>query len=352
MAPTFSSDTQKWQAVRRRDAAADRYFLYSVRSTGVFCLPSCSARLPRRENVAFHDTAVAASKAGFRPCKRCRPDLAAKPERDAQLVARACRAIDAAQQPSRLAELAAQCGLSPHHFHRLFKRVTGVTPGAYAAAGRQRRVQENLASGSAVTDAMYEAGFNSSGRFYASANGMLGMKPSAYRGGGTGEALWYGVGRCSLGLSLVAATAQGVCAILLGDDRAALVADLQARFSRAVIRRPPAGFKALLHQAVRLVDGAGEANAALPLDIRGTAFQRGVWEALRKLRPGSTATYAELASRIGKPRAVRAVAGACAANPLAVAVPCHRVVAADGSLAGYRWGLERKRRLIEREKKG
>ncbi len=346
----FATDADKWQAVRRRDPAADPYFLYSVRTTGVFCRPSCAARPARRENVEFHATVADARRAGFRPCKRCRPDLPARADREAALVAQACRAIESSAEAPRLGDLASHCGLSPHHFHRLFKRVTGVTPRAYAAARRQSRVQDQLASGAAVTEAMYAAGFNSSGRFYESAGRMLGMKPSAYRRGGRGEALWCAVARCSLGRVLVAATARGICAILLGDDERTLAAELKARFPEAVFCEPPAGFAAWMKKVVRLVDDPAR-SLGLPLDIRGTAFQRRVWEALMGIAPGRTVSYSELASRMGKPGAARAVAAACAANALAVVVPCHRVVAADGSLAGYRWGIARKHRLIELEKK-
>jgi AraC family transcriptional regulator of adaptative response/methylated-DNA-[protein]-cysteine methyltransferase len=352
MNTSFASEADRWRAVRRRDSSADRYFFYSVRTTGVFCRPSCAARLPRRENVAFHESRSEAERAGFRPCKRCRPELPARSEREAALIAKACRAIEDSQEQLKLKDLAAQFALSPHHFHRLFKRITGVTPGAYAAEKRKGRVQDRLLKGSAVTEAMYESGFNSSGRFYESAPSMLGMKPTAYLRRGKGENLWYGMGRSSLGQVLVAATQRGICAILLGDSKAELLEDLKSRFSEATLCPPPDDFGGLVNRVVSLVDDPGRrASADLPLDIRGTAFQRLVWKALRETAPGTTTTYSKLASRMGRPKAVRAVASACAANPLAVAIPCHRVLASDGSLAGYRWGLERKRTLIEREKK-
>jgi len=349
--PRFATPAARWEAVCRRDPAADGEFLYAVETTGVYCRPSCAARPARREHVSFHASAADAERAGFRPCKRCRPDLPPRAERDAALVAAACRAIEAADEPPRLAELAAQAGVSPHHFHRTFRRVAGVTPRAYAAAHRQRRVQDGLAAGAGVTDTLYAAGFGSSGRFYAAAPAMLGMTPSAYRQGGQGEAVWHAVGRCSLGYVLVAATERGVCAILLGNDPAALAADLATRFPHARLSEAAPDFADWVAAVVRFVDDPGRAEGlGLPLDVRGTAFQRRVWEALQQIPAGETASYGEVAARLGSPRAVRAVAAACAANKLAVAIPCHRVVARDGSLAGYRWGVERKRRLLERER--
>ena len=347
----FASETARWDALRRRDPAADGHFLYSVATTGVYCHPSCAARPARPENVAFFATRGEAERAGFRPCKRCRPDLPPRAAREATLAAAACRRIEAAEEAPSLAELADAAGCSPHHFHRLFRRVVGVTPKAYADAHRQRRVQADLGAGSGVTEAIYAAGFNSSGRFYEAADGMLGMQPSAYRAGGAGEAVRYAVGRCSLGCVLVAAAGRGVCAILLGDDPAALVAELRARFPRAVVSPAEADFAGVVAAVVRLVDDpAAPGGPPLPLDIRGTAFQRRVWETLRGIPPGETASYAEVAARIGAPRAVRAVAAACGANKLAVAVPCHRVVASNGGLAGYRWGVERKQQLLDRER--
>jgi AraC family transcriptional regulator, regulatory protein of adaptative response / methylated-DNA-[protein]-cysteine methyltransferase len=348
----FSTDAEKWEAVRHRDPAADGHFFFAVKTTGVYCRPSCAARPARPENVAFYATRAAAERAGFRPCKRCRPDAPPRSEREAALVAAACRTIESAEEPPRLSQLAALAGGSPYHFHRTFKRIVGVTPKAYAAAHRNRRVQSSLQSGSEVTAAIYDAGFNSSGRFYEVAPEILGMKPSVYRNGGQGEAVWHSVGRCSLGRVLVAATARGLCAILLGDSAAELQADLKTRFPHATLTKPPAGFADWIDTVVRFVDDPARAGGLdLPLDVRGTAFQRRVWEALRHIPAGKTTTYTEIAGRMGSPRAARAVAGACAANALAVAIPCHRVIASNGALAGYRWGVERKRRLLEREHK-
>ena len=339
-------------AIRARDAAADGAFFYSVATTGVYCYPSCAARPALRRNIAIHPTREHAAGAGFRPCQRCRPDLPPRAEREAALVARACRLIDTAEEAPSLTDLATAIGISPHHFHRLFRRIAGVTPKAYAAARRQERVQAGLASGAPVTAAIYDAGFNSSGRFYAAADGMLGMPASRYRKGGIGETIRYAAGPCSIGHVLVAATGRGVCAILLGDDPGALAADLHARFPRAALSAGGPGFEQWLAQAVALVDDPAAAAFNLPLDIQGTVFQRRVWQALQAIPPGATSTYSAIAAQLGSPRAVRAVAGACAANKLAVAVPCHRVVASSGALAGYRWGLGRKRALLEREQAG
>lgn len=348
----FATDAERWEALRRRDPAADGHFFLAVKTTGVYCRPSCPARPARRENVTFYATRADAERAGFRPCKRCRPDEPPRSEREAALVAAACRTIESAEETPRLSELAAQAGVSAYHFHRMFKRVAGVTPKSYAAAHRHSRVQDSLRSGSEVTAAIYAAGFNSSGRFYEVAPEILGMKPSVYRNGGQGEAVWHAVGRCSLGCVLVAATGRGLCAILLGASASELEADLKTRFPHATLTKPAAGFAGWVEKVVRFVDDPARAGGlGLPLDVRGTAFQRRVWEALREIPAGKTATYTEIAERLGSRRAARAVAGACAANALAIAVPCHRVVASNGELAGYRWGVERKRRLLEREQK-
>ncbi len=326
----------RYAVLARREAAG---WFYGVVSTGIFCRARCGARLPRPENVRFFESAADAAKAGYRACKRCRPEVALP-----DVAAAACRRIEAAEVPPSLAELAAGAGLSPFHFHRVFKAATGVTPKAYAGAHRAARVREALDSGN-VTQAIYAAGYASSGRFYAEA--PLGMTPAAYQAGGAGEEIVYATASCALGVVLVAASGAGVCAIALGDDAAALEAGLKARFGQARLA-DDAGFGEILAQVVALVDGAGTAKN-LPLDIRGTAFQRRVWEALRGIPAGQTANYTEIAARIGAPASVRAVAAACAANTLAVAVPCHRVVRADGGLAGYRWGVSRKRALLERE---
>ena len=342
------TDDARWDAVRAREAAADGAFVYAVATTGVYCRPSCAARPARRENVSFHRDGPAAERQGFRACKRCRPDLPPRAEREAAIVAAACRQMEAADEPPSLDQLAGAAKLSPYHFHRLFRRISGVTPKAYAAAARGKRVLDSLATAENVTAAIYESGFNSAGRFYAAADGMLGMTPTAWRAGGAGETIRHAVGDSGLGPVLVAATERGVCAILLGDDAAALLADLAGRFPQATLATADADFAGWVAQVVAHVDGV--ADLALPLDIRGTAFQRRVWEALCRIPKGETRSYAELATALGQPGGARAVAGACAANRLAVAIPCHRVVASDGGLAGYRWGLARKRTLLDRER--
>jgi AraC family transcriptional regulator of adaptative response/methylated-DNA-[protein]-cysteine methyltransferase len=341
-----SSDEARWRAVERRDRTGT--FVYSVRTTGVYCRPGCAARLPRRENVAFHASPAAAEKAGFRPCKRCRPTEAALVERQAAAVAKACRLIERADELPSLAALATSAGMSRFHFHRVFKQVTGLTPKAYAAAHRAKRVRAALGASGSVTEAIYDAGFNSSGRFYAASNGLLGMTPRDFRAGGTGVAIRFAVGQCSLGSILVAATEKGVCAISLGDDPEALVRDLQDRFANARLIGGDRDFEDLVAKVIGFVEAPAQ-GCDLPLDLRGTAFQQRVWQALRKVPAGKTATYTEIARRIGSPNAVRAVAAACAGNPVAVAIPCHRVVRLDGNLAGYRWGIARKRTLLDRE---
>ncbi|PIK74126.1 bifunctional DNA-binding transcriptional regulator/O6-methylguanine-DNA methyltransferase Ada [Methylobacterium frigidaeris] len=336
-------------AIARRDRAADGRFVYAVRSTGVYCRPSCAARPALPKNVSFHPTCAAAEEAGFRACRRCRPNEASLGERQTEAVARACRMIDAAETPPALADLAATAGLSPYHFHRVFKQVTGVTPRAYGAARRAARAAEGLRQAGTVTEAIFDAGYGAASRFYAAAPTRLGMTPTAYRRGGEGAAIRFAVGACSLGHVLVAATETGLCAILLGDDPDALLRDLQDRFPKAVLTGGDRDFEAVVAQVVGLVEAPGM-SSTLPLDIGGTAFQQRVWQALRAIPPGRTATYAEIAQAIGAPSAARAVALACGANALAVAIPCHRVVRQDGSLSGYRWGVARKRALLDRER--
>jgi AraC family transcriptional regulator, regulatory protein of adaptative response / methylated-DNA-[protein]-cysteine methyltransferase len=335
-------------AVRRRDPAFDGVFVFAVKTTGVYCRPSCASRPAKRENVAFFMTVAEAEKAGYRACKRCRPDRLGLPDPQVEAVKRACERIASAEEAPPLAELAAGAGLSPFHFHRVFKKVTGVTPKAYAAETRARRAADKLRTTGTITEAIYDAGFNSSSRFYETAAARLGMTPTAARRGGEGAKIRFAVGQASLGAVLVAATDKGVCAIMLGDDPGALVRELQDRFSRAELKGGDAEFERTVAEVVGLVE-APDRRFDLPLDVRGTAFQQQVWQALRAIPPGKTATYAEIAKAVGRPAAVRAVAQACAANPLAIAIPCHRVVRTDGDLSGYRWGVERKRALLDRE---
>ncbi|MDF2900047.1 MAG: DNA-O6-methylguanine--protein-cysteine S-methyltransferase / Transcriptional regulator Ada [Phenylobacterium sp.] len=348
MQTAIDTDSARWAAVIAKDHAADGGFFYSVRTTGVYCRPSCAARPARRENVAFHASTEQAEAAGFRPCKRCKPDQPPMAERQAAMVAHACRTIETAEEAPDLETLAAQAGVSPFHFHRVFKSVAGVTPKAYADAHRAGRVREALSTSGTVTEAIYDAGFNSNGRFYAKSSQVLGMTPTRFRAGGEAAVIRFAIGECSLGAILVAATDKGVCAILLGDDPEALVRDLQDRFSRAELVGGDAGFEALVAKVVGFVEQPG-LGLDLPMDVRGTAFQQRVWQALRDIPAGQTAGYAQIAEKIGSPKAVRAVAQACAANAIAVAIPCHRVVRTDGALSGYRWGVERKRALLERE---
>src|SRR5258706_9155490 len=346
--PFFRSDDEKWQAVLTRDPAADEQCDYSVRTTGVYCRPSCAARAARRENVRFHATIAEAEKCGLRACKRCKPKEAPLRERQAAAVAEACRRIESAAEPPSLEALANAVGLSRFHLHRLFKEITGVTPKAYGAAHRAGRVRKELTQSATVTEAIYAAGFNSNGRFYAKSSKILGMTPRDFRNGGPAIAIRFAVGECSLGSILVAASAKGICAILMGDDPGALLRELQGRFPQAAFAPGDSAFETWVAKVVAFVDRP-RTGLDLPLDIRGTAFQQRVWQALCEIPPGSTASYTQIAEKIGVPKAVRAVAQACAANALAVAIPCHRIVRNDGAISGYRWGVERKRALLKRE---
>ena len=338
----------RWAAVLARDPGQDGRFVYSVRTTGVYCRPSCPARRARRENVAFHADCAAAEAAGFRPCKRCKPRQASLADARTAAMAQVCRYIEDASEPPRLDVLARRAGLSPYHFQRVFKATVGLSPQAYALAHRTQRVRSELRRAGTVTQAILDAGFNSGGRFYATSNAVLGMTPRAFRAGGTDTAIRFAVGDCTLGSVLVAQSAKGICAILLGDDPEALVRDLQDHFPQANLLGGDARFEQCVAAVVRFVDAPGT-GLKLPLDVRGTVFQQRVWQALQKIPAGTTASYGEIASRIGAPDSARAVAQACAANALAVAIPCHRVVRRDGALSGYRWGIERKRALLERE---
>jgi AraC family transcriptional regulator of adaptative response/methylated-DNA-[protein]-cysteine methyltransferase len=347
--PDYETNDDRWQAIAERDREADGHFVYGVRTTGVYCRPSCPSRLARRDHVAFFASAAEARAAGLRPCKRCHPDANHTDAAHADAIARACRLIEQSDETPSLERLADEAGLSRFHFHRLFKAHTGLTPHAYASAHRAGRARRAVVETSRITDAVYESGFGSSGRFYAASTMALGMRPAAYRAGGQGATIRFAVGECSLGSVLVAATTRGVCAILFGDDPARLVRDLEDQFRGADLIGDDPAFARVVAQVVGFVEKPGT-GLALPLHVRGTAFQHRVWHALRELAPGETTSYGEIARRIGAPRSVRAVAQACASNPVAVAIPCHRVVRRDGSSAGYRWGVERKDALLDRER--
>ena len=344
----FGTDDERWAAVVNRDRRAEGHFVLGVRTTGIYCRPGCPARRPRRENVRFFAHTGEAERAGFRPCKRCRPNETSQEERHAAAVARACRLIESAEEAPDLAALADAAGMSRYHFHRVFKAATGLTPRAYASAYRAKRLRGALREGFTVTEAIHEAGFGSASRFYEASEKLLGMAPASYRRGGHTETIRFALGECSLGSILVAATEKGVCAILLGDDTAALLRDLEDRFANARLVGGDETFEGPVARAVALTESPARGHD-LPLDVRGTVFQQRVWQALRDIPAGSTESYAEVAARIGAPGAARAVARACSANPVAVAIPCHRVVRRDGGLSGYRWGVERKAALLERE---
>lgn len=344
------TDDEKWRTVLAKDASADGRFFYSVKTTGVYCRPSCPSRTALRKNVAFYETADQAEKAGFRPCKRCwpkGPDTSALHE---AAVAKACRHIVTAEEAPTLDQLAKTAGMSSFHFHRVFKALTGVTPKGYAVAHRARRVREALAKSNSVTEAIYNAGFNSNGRFYAKSTESLGMTPTKFRRGGEGERIRFAIGKCSLGSVLVAASDNGVCSISLGDDPNVLVRNLRDRFPRADLTGGDREFEKTVSQVVGFIEQPRK-GFNLPMDVRGTAFQLRVWQALRQIPAGSTMSYSEIAERIGAPKSVRAVASACASNKIAVAIPCHRVLRNDGTISGYRWGVDRKRALLEKEAK-
>ncbi|QJP17531.1 bifunctional DNA-binding transcriptional regulator/O6-methylguanine-DNA methyltransferase Ada [Starkeya sp. ORNL1] len=345
--PTKANDP-RWVRIVARDRSADGEFWYSVMTTGVYCRPSCASRGANPRNVQIHDTLEAAKATGFRPCKRCHPDGPSIEAENAAIVAQACRRIEESEDEPSLADLAVAAGRSTGYFHRIFKAATGLTPKAYASAHRAAKVRDGLASGNSVTGAIYEAGFNSSGRFYEKSTDLLGMTPSRYRAGGADEEIRFAVGETSLGAILVASSTKGVASILLGTEPEALVRELQDRFPKARLIGADRDYEALVARVVGLVEEP-TLGLDLPLDVRGTAFQQRVWQALQQIPAGQTVSYAEIARRIGAPKAVRAVAGACAANHIAVAIPCHRVVRNDGALSGYAWGVERKRALLERE---
>jgi AraC family transcriptional regulator of adaptative response/methylated-DNA-[protein]-cysteine methyltransferase len=348
----FLSEDARWEALVRRDPQAGGEFVYGVLTTGVYCRPPCASRLPNRENVRFFKTSMEAEQADFRPCKRCKPEAPNWKQPQTGAVLKACKMIAEADTPPSLNELAHAAGLSLFYFHRLFKKIVGVTPKQYAMEQRSSRLREHLQKDSTITDAMYHAGFGSSSRFYEKATATLGMKPSTYKNGAQHMRIRFAVVPCFLGLVLVAATAQGICAIDFGNTPETLKEGLHRRFPKAEFQDPDPDFTAMIARILTFLEGPHRGRLDLPLDVQGTAFQRRVWLALQEIPPGDTVSYADIASRVGKPKAARAVAQACAANPIAVAIPCHRVVRGNGDLGGYRWGVERKRVLLERERKG
>jgi AraC family transcriptional regulator of adaptative response/methylated-DNA-[protein]-cysteine methyltransferase len=338
----------RWASIVARDTTADRKFYYCVKTTGVYCRPSCAARLARPENVQFHETCEEAEKAGFRACKRCKPKEPSLVEQNAAKIAKVCRLIEKSEESPNLSELAKYAGMSVFHFHRTFKAITGLTPNDYAAAHRAHRVRASLGESNSVTDAIYDAGFNSNSRFYETSNEVLGMTPTNFRAGGAHTDIHFAIGECSLGSILVATSERGVCSILIGEDPVLLMQNLQDQFPKANLIGDESGYEDLVAKVVGLIEKPG-VGLNLPFDIRGTAFQQRVWKALQQIPVGSTASYADIAQQIGMPKAARAVAQACGANALAVAIPCHRVVRNDGAVSGYRWGVERKRALLDRE---
>lgn len=342
-------DDPSWRAIVERDPTADGRFVYAVETTGVYCRPSCPARTPHRANVRLYPAPRDAERAGYRACRRCVPDGRSPAEQRADTIAALCRYIDTSDAPPTVAELAARAGWSPSHLSRTFRRTTGLTPRRYIAEHRAQRVRAALDDSPTVTDAVYDAGYSSTGRFYDPQTDPLGMTPTTWRRGGEGETIRFAVGATTLGALLVAATPRGLCAVDLGDDPAALVDALQDRFDRAELIGDDPDFDRWVAHLVAHVEDPRHHPLDLPLDLRGTAFQRRVWTALRALPCGETITYATLARAIGAPTAARAVARACATNPIALAIPCHRVVRRDGAPSGYRWGIDRKRALLARE---
>jgi AraC family transcriptional regulator of adaptative response/methylated-DNA-[protein]-cysteine methyltransferase len=348
MMHTYTTDKARWQAVLQRDQAADGQFFYGVVTTGIYCRPGCTSKRPKRENVVFFQTREQAESAEFRPCKRCQPNVADKDILHRQIIIDACQRIAASEEQPTLSSLAEAAGYSPTYFQKIFKKIVGVTPKQYASAIRAQRVRENLQTESTITAALYDAGFNSSSHFYDTANDTLGMTPSRFRNGGVGTEIRHVITRCYLGWILIAATSKGVCAIEFADNANALEESLHNSFPLANLIASDAQFKSWVDLVLSSLEFPQD-NIKLPLDIRGTAFQQRVWAALRQIPVGESRSYSQIAESIDQPTAVRAVANACANNKIAVAIPCHRVVRKDGNLGGYKWGLERKRKLLEKE---
>ncbi len=346
---TYNTDDRRWNAVVGREQSADECFYYAVMTTGIFCRPSCSSKLPNRENVEYFISSQDAQASGYQPCKKCKPTGTTVNEEVEQKIIKACRIIENSNTVPKLVDLAKELGLSPYYFHRLFKKVVGITPKQFASGHRSRRLSNSLKSRESITEAFYDAGFSSSSGVYNKNQDQLSMKPKEYRAGGVGFTIHYGVAECILGWIIIAATDRGICAIEFGDDPAMLPRQLQDRFPKATVTKAGSGFTSLIEEVVKFIK-APQDNFNLPLDIQGTAFQQQVWNILRQIEPGQTMSYTEVAEKIGNPNAVRAVATACASNKLAVVIPCHRVISKDGKLSGYRWGVERKKLLLDNEK--
>ncbi|WP_374829241.1 bifunctional DNA-binding transcriptional regulator/O6-methylguanine-DNA methyltransferase Ada [Paenochrobactrum pullorum] len=348
VAPITIEDDPRWLKIMNRDKTA-KDFVFAVETTGIYCLPCCPARRPHPENISFYDTPAQAEAAGFRACKRCKPDQAEAADKLTIAIEKACRLIEQSEENIPLAELAKSVGLSPFYFQRQFKTLTGLTPKRYAQNYRADRIREALSNeNNNVTQAIYDAGFQSSSQFYHHADDMLGMSPTAFKKGGKNMDIQFAIAECSLGSVLIAATSKGICAVTLGDDPEELVQNLQDRFPQARLSGGDAGFNMHIAAVIAHIENPAQ-KFELPLDIQGTVFQQKVWQALRNIPSGKTTSYSDLANRIGQPSASRAVAGACGANKIAVIIPCHRVIRNDGGLSGYRWGVERKRALLLKE---
>ncbi len=351
-------EDQYWQAVMERDNSVNGQFVYAVRSTGIYCRPTCPSRRPKREEVIFFQQPMAAEEAGFRACKRCRPREKTAADPQVELAQRVCDTIEQRlDDMPGLAELSAQVNVSPYHLQRVFKRVMGISPRQYAEARRLDRFKEQLKEGETVTQALYGAGFSSSSRLYERAPDQLGMTPTTYRRGGLGMQITYTIVDCALGRLLVAATGKGICSVCIGDNDENLEAALMQEYPRAEIRRDDGSrgngdnFHAWISMLVQHLDG-NKPHLDLPVDVQATAFQWRVWQELQAIPYGATRSYSQVAQAIGRPTAARAVAHACATNPIAIVVPCHRVVRENGQMGGYRWGTERKERLLAQEASG
>lgn len=345
-----SIDEVRYEAVRCREVARGDTFFYAVVTTGVYCRPGCSARTPNRENVLFFDTVIQAERQGYRPCKKCRPDLKRVSEARETVIIKACRRLEQNEDLPRLEALAEEAGLSPSYFHRLFKKIVGITPRQYYLKYRTDRLRRKLADGEDVSTAIFSAGYTSLSGAYNRNDDRLAMTPKKYRQGGHRVRIVYGSSHCCLGIVLVAATDRGICAVELGETEEQVCANLFKQFPGAEIEQGGSELQELIEAVIDHIDNPGQ-EFDLPLDIQGTSFQQQVWEVLRTIEPGNTSSYSAIAEQIGKPAAARAVAGACAANKIAILIPCHRVLAKDKKISGYRWGRERKRQILEKEKK-